>query len=278
MISPFRLYSATSGRSRRSAQNRRHAFQAKIGLNTPSAHSTALFSLIELLVVIAIIAILAGLLLPALNQAKAKARTIQCVSNLRQIGTLLTWYSGDYGDYLMICNGTLDDLQYQPWIKLLHADKLGYIKSKYFNNFSADIGESDTKGGIFRCREHRDQQASYGINVGITASPDSSYYQWYPAADGCLAYFDKISSIRSPSKVLYVGDSVRNNMIHSTFYLSRKYFRDGDGASFGFRHSKTANLLMVDIHVEARRFNEIPPLTNIRNDDYFFIARGTVKP
>src|SRR6478672_6270543 len=69
------------------------------------------FTLIELLVVIAIIAILAAILFPVFAQARAKARAISCISNLKQIATGTMMYQQDYDEKLISEHLNLPDAE-----------------------------------------------------------------------------------------------------------------------------------------------------------------------
>ena len=99
-------------------------------------HRTQRFTLIELLVVIAIIAILAAILMPALQQARERAKGTNCISNLKNAGTVSRMYLNDHREI---------------WPNLLKTDANSY-KDSYFYNFVRGkyVGGSDVIGDFYK--------------------------------------------------------------------------------------------------------------------------------
>jgi len=120
------------------------------------------FTLIELLVVIAIIAILAALLLPALNGAKARARQISCVNNLHQTGIAATMYGDEFNFYPpgLVPNQTQWDLCLSPY-----AGGPGQTAITNITNAAA------SRGKVFSCpaamKPNRDNILNYSANPNV---------------------------------------------------------------------------------------------------------------
>lgn len=238
------------------------------------------FTLIELLVVVAIIAILAGLLLPVLSHAKAKARMAQCINNQKQLALASFMYSDDNDDRI-VSNGaaTPQTLNGETlWVVgATHQEKEIYTNLDcLINGKYASFANYIKSPQVYKCPSDRELLNLNGLKVPRLRSYSMNGFfgrvpvAWFDSLEH--RYFTRTADLGavSPADLFLFLDMNPESICHSAFIVHLGAL-SSSGLFYHYpsvEHERSGVLTYADGHVQSHRWTNPGTLSSTNLNDH----------